>query len=131
MLNSNKSKGDCVLTSLITEYHRVNQEIKRLELEKKRLKSEIDLKLSSMGESRYEDSQYSAVMSQSQRVKYDLNGLSQLLNQLGIDEDDFSERTVDLKKVEKLVAQGLIDPVEISNYAKVTQIKTLTVKKEE
>lgn len=120
-----------MLTSLVVEYHQINQQIKELEARKKSLKADIDLKLSSMGESRYEDSQYSAVMSESQRVKYDLEALGQLLESRGLDLALVEKRTVDLTRVENLVANGLIDPLDVASCAEVRTVKTLTVKKSE
>jgi anion-transporting ArsA/GET3 family ATPase len=120
-----------LLTSLVVEYHQVQQNIKELEARKKALKAQIDLKLSAMGENKYEDSQFSAVMSESQRVKYDLEALEIVLEQKGVSLDSVQKTSISLDKVEDLVARGVIDPMDVANCAEVRTFKTLTVKKTE
>ncbi len=120
-----------MLTELVVEYHKTQQRIKELESHKKALKAQIDIKLSAMGESRYEDSQFSAVMSESQRVRYDLDGLKELLMTKGLQSSLFTKEELDLKKVEALIASGLVNALEISKFAQVTPIKTLRVTKDE
>ena len=120
-----------LLTNLVTEYHQINLNIKELEARKKALKVQIDLKLSSMGENKYEDTQYSAVMSESQRVKYDLEALEAMLCNKGINLSQVQKSSISLEKVEELVAQGVIDPMDVAQCAEVKTIKTLTVKKSE
>lgn len=117
-----------MLSDLIIEYNRVQQEIKALEKAKKQLKSQIDLTLSSMGESHYENTHYSAVMSSHQRIKYDTEGLlGELLNR-GFSQGEIATPKLDLKKIEVLVAQGYLDPSVVTDFAHVKDIKTLTVK---
>ena len=117
-----------MLSELIVEYNSTQQEIKRLEEVKKKLKVQIDLTLSTMGESKYEDTHYSAVMSSSQRVKYDSEGLMGALLNKGFTQVELCTPKLDLKKLEVLVANGNIDPSIIADYAVVKDIKTLTVK---
>jgi|13_taG_2_1085334.scaffolds.fasta_scaffold00125_29 cell division septum initiation protein DivIVA len=116
------------LKELIHDYHTVQSEIKDLEQKKKDLKVRIDLALSSEDTNRYEDSQYSAVLSQHQRVKYDLEGIEYLLLHKGIPTTRFLQSKVDLKKLEELIADGLVEPTELLDYSEVKTIKTLTVK---
>lgn len=116
------------LRELIHDYHNVQAQIKGLEKQKKDLKVRIDLALASEDTNKYEDNQYSAVLSEHQRVKYDLEGIEHLLLHKGIPTTKFLESKVDLKKVEKLIADGLIDPSELMDYSEVKTIKTLTVK---
>lgn len=129
-MNNLKRRG-ILLTSLVVEYHQTQQQIKDLEERKKALKAEIDLALSAMGDNRYEDSQYSAVMSESQRIKYDQGALMDLVLSKGIDVASVEKVSIDLTKLETLVANGKIDPIEIAQCAKVSTVKTLTVKKSE
>ena len=117
-----------MLSKLITEYNQVQVKFKELEQTKKQLKAQIDLTLSSMGESSYEDSHYSAVMSSSQRIKYDTDGLMGELLHRGFTQGEVSTPKLDLKKIEALVAQGHLDPSIIADFAHVKDIKTLTVK---
>ena len=117
-----------MLSELIFNYHQVQVRIKELEQTKKHLKSHIDLALSSMGESSYEGTHYSAVMSSSQRVKYDTEGLMGELLDRGFTQGEVSTPKLDLKKIENLVAQGHLDPSIIADFAHVKDIKTLTVK---
>lgn len=116
------------LRELIIEYHKTNEEIKSLESSKKDLKARIDLALAAEDTNKFQDGQYSAVMSSSQRVKYNLEGIEHLLLHKGIPTTKFLASKVDLKKVEDLVAEGLVDPLEIAEYAEIKTIKTLTVK---
>ncbi len=116
------------MRELIYEYHAVQAQMRELEKRKKSLKARIDLALSAEDTNKYEDSQYSAVISQHQRVKYDLEGIEHLLLHKGIPCDRFLESKVDLKKVEVLIADGLLNADEIIDYAQVNTIKTLTVK---
>lgn len=117
-----------MLTPLVTEYHQVQRELKELQEHKKRLKAKIDLNLSAIGESKYEDHQYSAVMSEHQRVSYDEEGLREYLLNMGFNEADICSQGIDLKKVEKLVSSGQLDALHVAKYAKISKIKTLTVK---
>ena len=117
-----------MLSQLIVEYNQVQQQIKGLEQTKRQLKTQIDLTLSSIGEASYEDSHYSAVMSSSQRVKYDTEGLMGELLCLWFTKGELSTPKLDLKKIEKLVAQGYLDPSIIADFAHVKDIKTLIVK---
>lgn len=119
------------MKELIYEYHNVQAQIRSLEQQKKDLKFRIDLALSAEDTNKYEDSQYSAVMSQHQRVKYDLEGIEHLLLHKGIPTDRFIETKVDLKKVEALIAEGYVDPTELVDFTEVKTIKTLTVKGKE
>ena len=116
------------LRELIIEYYKTNEEIKNLESSKKDLKARIDLALAAEDTNKFQDGQYSAVMSSSQRVKYNLEGIEHLLLHKGIPTTKFLASKVDLKKVEDLVAEGLVDPLEIAEYAEIKTIKTLTVK---
>ena len=116
------------LRELVIEYHKTLQEIKILETTKKDLKSRIDLSLSTQDTNKYQDSQYSAILSEHQRVKYDLEGIEHLLLHKGIPSARFLESKVDLKRVEELIAEGSVDAQEIAEYAEVKTIKTLTVK---
>ena len=117
-----------MLRELVTEYNQVQLKLKELEEIKKQLKAQIDLTLSSMGESYYEDTHYSAVMSSSQRVKYDTEGLMRELLDRGFTQGELSTPKLDLKKIEVLVAQGNLDPSIITQFSHVKDIKTLTVK---
>ena len=116
------------LRELIFEYHKVQTNLRELEQAKKDLKARIDLALAAEDTNKYEDSQYSATLSESQRVKYDLEGIENHLLYKGIPTTRFLTSKVDLKMVEKLIAEGLIDPSEIAEFAEVKTIKTLTVK---
>jgi len=118
------------LKELIHDYHSCQAQIKELEKTKKDLKARIDLALSAEDTNRYEDTQYSAILSQHQRVKYDLEGIEHLLLHKGIPTTRFLESKVDLKKVESLIADGLVEPTELLEYAEVKEIKTLTVKEQ-
>lgn len=118
------------LKELVIDYHKTAQEIKHLEGLKKDLKARIDLALSAEDTNKFQDGQYSAVMSSSQRVKYDLEGIEHLLLHKGIPTTKFLASKVDLKKVEDLIAEGLVDPMEIAEHAEVKTIKTLTVKED-
>lgn len=117
-----------MLRELIHDYHSVQAHIRELEQQKKSLKARIDLALASEDTNKYEDSQYSAVLSQHQRVKYDLEGIEHLLLHKGIPTTRFLQSKVDLKKVERLIADGLIEADELLDYSEVKTIKTLTVK---
>lgn len=117
-----------MLSQLVTEYHEVQRQIKELEEEKKKLKAKIDLNLSAIGESKYEGTHYSAVMSQHQRVSYDTDGLLESIVDMGFTEADVCSKSIDLKKVEKLVSSGQLDALQVAKFAKVKNIKTLTVK---
>lgn len=117
-----------ILRELIYEYHKVQTKIKELEQSKKDLKSRIDLALAAEDTNKYEDSHYSATLSESQRVRYDLEGIEHFLLHKGIPTTRFLTYKVDLKMVETLIADGLIEPSEIAEYAEVKTIKTLTVK---
>lgn len=120
-----------MITELVVQYHNICQRIKVLEESKSELKAQIDLKLSAMGESKYSDSQYSAVMSSHQRVKYNEEGLKYALEEKGIPLHSYTKSQVDLKKLERLVAMGVISATEVSKYATVTPIKTLRVNKKD
>lgn len=120
-----------MITDLVAQYHAITQRIKELEGQRSELKAQIDLKLSAMGESKYADSKFSAVMSEHQRVKYNEEGLMYALEQKGIAPHRFTKSQVDLKKLEALVATGEVSATEVSNYATVTPIKTLRVNKKD
>lgn len=117
-----------MLTALVTEYNQIQQQIKDLEKRKKSLKAEIDLKLSAVGESRYEDTQYSAVLSESQRVRYNNESLMRFLLDRGFSPLEISTPSLDLQKVEALVASGSLDALDVAKHAEVRVVKTLTVK---
>jgi len=116
------------IRELVIDYHTIAQEIKMLESQKKDLKARIDLALAAEDTNKFQDGQYSAVLSSSQRVKYDLEGIEHLLLHKGIPTTSFLASKVDLKKVESLIAEGLVDPLEIAAHTEVKTIKTLTVK---
>lgn len=120
-----------MITELVVQYHDICQRIKLLEENKSELKAQIDLTLSAMGESKYADSQYSAVMSEHQRVRYNEEGLKYALDQKGISPHLYTTTQLDLKKVERLVATGDILATEVSKYATVTPVKTLRVNKKD
>ena len=117
-----------MLSELVIEYHKNQVQIKTLEENKKRLKALIDLNLSSINESKYEDSHYSAILASSKRVKYDHERLMEHLMNLGFTQVELCTPKLDLKKLEKLVVAGDLDPVLIAEFTEVKNIKTLTVK---
>lgn len=118
-----------MITDLVVQYHELSQRIKELEAQKKEIKAQIDISLSAMDEPKYSDSQYSAVMSEHQRVKYDLDGLKDALAGRGLHSKLYTKEALDLKKIEALIADGLVSALEVSKFAQVTPVKTLTVKK--
>lgn len=115
------------LVELITEYHKTSSQIKELEEIKKSLKAQIDLRFSEMGENEFKGTHYSAVISESQRVKYDLEGIAAYLRLKGLPESSFASTKADTKKIEALISSGDLNPDEIMNYCKVTGFKTLRV----
>lgn len=117
------------ITELVVQYHDITTRIKELESQKKNIKAQIDLGLSAIDESRYEDSKYKAVMSASQRVSYDMAALGSELDSLGINKDLYIREEIDLKKIEVLIANGVIRPEFILRHASVKEVKTLKVTK--
>jgi hypothetical protein len=117
-----------MLNTLIPRYNNLNKQIKELEAQKKELKSEIQRLFDEVETSSYEDSKYKATFIKSQRVSYDHQGMSDWLLSQGITQLEFSKPQVDIKKVEDLIASGHLNPRDVMEFSKVTDIQTLVVK---
>tara|TARA_R100000152_G_C6645749_1_gene88857 strand:- start:48 stop:404 length:357 start_codon:yes stop_codon:yes gene_type:complete len=104
--------------------------IKDLEAEKKMLKNTIVRAMNDNNEQKITTEDF--ILSKSDRVKvtYDEKGLQAFLFDKGLDVQLFTSVTLDMSKVEYLVANGDISPEELMKYAKVTEYVTLTAKEQ-
>ena len=109
-------------------YKSLVDKIKSLESEKKAMREALIESMDENNEYSRSDEQSEVKLSRRSRVKYDLEGISTYLSNLGIPEDQYTTRTIDLSKVEALLADGQIEAESLVRFATVEYTNTLTVK---
>lgn len=105
-------------------------EIKRLTTVKSNLREGIINEMSEAQTPKTIIDGYAASVSRRVKVKYDLEGLEHHLLHLGFSADEFSKTSVDLAKVEELIASGALGADEVARFAEMEESYSLIVKED-
>lgn len=111
-----------------TGYKAVVDRIKSLEEQKKAMRSELISMMDANNEHTHADQDHEVRVSRRTRVKYDKEGITDALSEMGLDPDRFTSRELDLQKLEALIAEGIVSAEVISEFATVEESHSLTVK---
>lgn len=111
-----------------TEYKDVIDQIKKLEADKASLRKEIISYMTDANEYTHSNDTHQIKLSRRTRVKYDTDGLLELLESKNLDQELYTERKLDLKKLEVLIVEGVVSAEDIAQFATIEEQDAITVK---
>tara|TARA_Y100001937_G_scaffold125018_1_gene190892 strand:- start:343 stop:702 length:360 start_codon:yes stop_codon:yes gene_type:complete len=114
--------------SLIERYNSLCIDIKALEAQKRELRKEILDQMRQNDQARAESGNVIVTKSDRTKVTYDMEQLEFYLLSSGFTSDEVMKSEVDIKKLEKLVADGRLSVNDVIKYADVREFSVLTVK---
>ena len=111
------------------KYKAILDSIKELEAQKKAARSSLIDYMDQNSKYTHADETHEVKLSRRMKVKYDNEGiLDMLASKYNLSEDQYTERKLDLTKLEGLIADGIVSAEDVADYATVEEQSAITVK---